>query len=255
MWTVKNLFELKNAQRVLIEGNVMENNWLDAQIGFAIVFGSADTSYPWCVVQDVTMQYNHIHNSAGGFNLFDHYGNALTMRRVAVRHNLLTNIGAPGLGQNGRMFQLQGRVDDLAIENNTGFAPQVYITFGDKAGPMSRFSFRNNIGGEALYPVHGGLGNGAQAIAVYTTAGSRFERNVIVTRMPPRVLPPNNTYVPARTAIGFTEGSTGPTGYRLSRESAYYASGTGASKPGVDIDELLKRLADVAGSTPAARIR
>ena len=37
-WSVKNLFELKNAQRVLIDGNIFENCWVDAQTGFAIVF-------------------------------------------------------------------------------------------------------------------------------------------------------------------------------------------------------------------------
>ena len=37
-WTIKNLFELKNAQRVLIDQNIFENNWADAQNGFAILF-------------------------------------------------------------------------------------------------------------------------------------------------------------------------------------------------------------------------
>ena len=255
VWTVKNLFELKNAQRVLVEGNVMENNWADAQVGFAVVLGSADTGYPWCIVQDVLFRYNHIHNSAGGFNLFEHYGNAVSMRRVAVRHNLLTSIGVGGLGMNGRMFQLQGRIDDLAIENNTGFAPKVYITFGDGRAPMARFSFRNNIGGDAEYPVHGAQGNGAQAIAVYTTAGSRFERNIIVTRQPPRVLPPNNTYPPARDVIGFNDGGVGLTAWRLSRESHFWASGSGASTPGADIDGLVQRLADVVGPVDASAAR
>ena len=36
-WTVKNLLELKNAQRVTISGNQFENNWLDAQVGFAVL--------------------------------------------------------------------------------------------------------------------------------------------------------------------------------------------------------------------------
>ncbi len=257
VWTVKNLFELKNAQRVLVESNVMENNWVDAQVGFAFVLGSADTGYPWCIVQDVTIRYNLINNSAGGFNLFERYGNAQSMHRVAIKHNLLTNIGVAGLGANGRMFQLQGRIDDLAIENNTGFAPQIYITFGDGKQPMARFSFRNNIGGDAMYPVHGGQGNGSQALALYTTAGSRFERNIIVTRVPPRVLPPNNSYVPARTAVGLNDGAVGIAAWRLLRDSQFFASGTGASAPGVDIDGLEKRLADVAGAayTPAARRR
>ncbi|HJU74643.1 MAG TPA: right-handed parallel beta-helix repeat-containing protein [Gemmatimonadaceae bacterium] len=257
LWTVKNLFELKNAQRVLVEGNILENNWADGQIGHAVVLGSADTGYPWCIVQDVTFRYNHIHNSAGGFNLFDHYGNALPMRRVAVKHNLLTNIGASGLGQNGRMFQLAGRIDDLAIENNTGFSPQIYVTFGDEVGPMARFTFRNNIGGDAEYPLHGGRANGAQAIALYTTAGSRFERNVIITRVPPHYLPPSNTYIPSRAAVGFDDNAGGLASWRLARDSRYRGAGTGASTPGANIDELVRRLAGVGGSNyqPAARPR
>src|SRR4029434_11015360 len=37
-WTVKNLIELKNAQRVVIDGNVVEYCWEAAQSGYAIVF-------------------------------------------------------------------------------------------------------------------------------------------------------------------------------------------------------------------------
>ena len=37
-WQVKNAFELKNARRVLVEGNVFEHVWAGAQTGYAIVF-------------------------------------------------------------------------------------------------------------------------------------------------------------------------------------------------------------------------
>lgn len=40
-WTVKNLLELKNARRVQIEGNVLENSWIESQGGTAILF------HPW----------------------------------------------------------------------------------------------------------------------------------------------------------------------------------------------------------------
>src|SRR5438105_1675112 len=38
VWMVKNLFELKRAERVVVDGNVFENCWLDGQEGFAIMF-------------------------------------------------------------------------------------------------------------------------------------------------------------------------------------------------------------------------
>ena len=38
LWSVKNLFELKNARNVLISGNIFENHWQESQPGYAIVF-------------------------------------------------------------------------------------------------------------------------------------------------------------------------------------------------------------------------
>ena len=51
-WTVKNLFELKNARRVLVEGNLFEHNWAHAQSGFAVLFTprNQDGRAPWSVV-------------------------------------------------------------------------------------------------------------------------------------------------------------------------------------------------------------
>jgi hypothetical protein len=71
-WTVKNLFELKNARRVLIENNLFENNWADAQSGMAIVIKSSQDSCGTCTWQgttDVTFRYNMVKNSPRGFNL------------------------------------------------------------------------------------------------------------------------------------------------------------------------------------------
>ena len=42
-WSVKNLFELKNARRVLVDGNLFEYNWPHAQNGFAILFTPSES--------------------------------------------------------------------------------------------------------------------------------------------------------------------------------------------------------------------
>ncbi|MGH9940157.1 MAG: hypothetical protein ACREAM_28280, partial [Blastocatellia bacterium] len=59
-WTIKNLFELKNAQRALVDSNIFEYNWADGQSGAAIVFTPRNQSggSPWSVVQDVTFTNN-----------------------------------------------------------------------------------------------------------------------------------------------------------------------------------------------------
>ncbi|HYU06418.1 MAG TPA: hypothetical protein VEM77_04485, partial [Thermoplasmata archaeon] len=55
-WSVKNLFELKNARRVVIEGNVFENDWTDAQTATAILFTvrNQDGTAPWSQIDHVT---------------------------------------------------------------------------------------------------------------------------------------------------------------------------------------------------------
>jgi hypothetical protein len=53
-------FELKNAQRLLIDQTVFENNWADTQNGFAILFTPVGENgvAPWATVQDVTFTNN-----------------------------------------------------------------------------------------------------------------------------------------------------------------------------------------------------
>src|SRR5207245_9805099 len=71
---VKNLFELKNAQRVLFEGTFLENSWGGfSQAGYGIVLtpkNRGGPNYPYqcpiCQVTDVTIRYSTISHVAGG---------------------------------------------------------------------------------------------------------------------------------------------------------------------------------------------
>src|SRR5947209_1533688 len=66
---VKNHIEFKNAQRVTIDNNTFENNWVGAdQRGFAFVF-QVRTEYgnvPWATVSNITITNNRIVHSAAG---------------------------------------------------------------------------------------------------------------------------------------------------------------------------------------------
>ncbi len=70
-WSVKNLFEIKAAERILVEDCVLENNWANAQIGWALMFTprNQDGGMPWAVMRDVTFRNNKIINSDRGINL------------------------------------------------------------------------------------------------------------------------------------------------------------------------------------------
>ncbi|HEY7568854.1 MAG TPA: ricin-type beta-trefoil lectin domain protein [Gemmatimonadaceae bacterium] len=243
LWTVKNLFELKNAQRVLFEANILENNWVDGQVGFAIVLGSFDTTYPWCIVQDVTVRYNHIDNSAGAFNLVEHYGNALSMRRVALHHNLMTNIGASGLGTNGRMFQLLDGLDDIWIEHNTGFVPTTYITLSSFTKYKNRFTFRNNIGGGSRYNLHSAEAMGAGALAKHLSNPYVFAGNVFVGSS--LLMPLGNSYTPTALSLGFVNPVPIGGQWSLSLASLFLKVGIGGATPGVNWTQLVAMTANV----------
>ena len=66
---VKNHFELKNGQRVLFEGNVLDNVWeAFSQSGFPILLtpkNQAPNLCPLCRVTDVTIRYNKVSHVAG----------------------------------------------------------------------------------------------------------------------------------------------------------------------------------------------
>lgn len=65
-WLVKNLLELKNAQRVTSTHNTFSYSWADGQGGYALVFTvrNQDGHCPWCIVANVTSDHDHISHAA-----------------------------------------------------------------------------------------------------------------------------------------------------------------------------------------------
>ncbi|TMI84973.1 MAG: hypothetical protein E6H04_00345, partial [Bacillati bacterium ANGP1] len=97
-WLVKNLFELKNARRVLVDGNVFEDNWPGGQDGFAVLFTPRNQSggCPWCTVEDVTFTHNIVRHTTQGILIHgtdDNYPSGQT-QRVLIQNNLFYDIGA-----------------------------------------------------------------------------------------------------------------------------------------------------------------
>ena len=95
-WTVKNLFELKNARRVTVRRNVMQYNWGGAQAGFAIVLTPRNSSgqTPWVVIEDVEFSGNVVTHSGSGFNLLgrDNNNPSGLLARVLIKDNLVYDI-------------------------------------------------------------------------------------------------------------------------------------------------------------------
>ena len=93
-WTIKNLIELKNAQRVTINGNLIENNWAAAQQGFAVVLTprNQDNTAPWSVVQQVQFTNNIVRHVASVFNILGNDTSTTVADHAIDRSNLFVDI-------------------------------------------------------------------------------------------------------------------------------------------------------------------
>jgi hypothetical protein len=238
VWLVKNHLQLKAGVRVLIEGNVIEENWADGQIGFAVQFNTVnqDGAQPWAHTGDVTFRNNIIRNSAMGISLTARHFQytAVPTARVVISNNLLDRIGY-GSYPGGRLFQVLG-VPDLTIENNTGLTTHLGIIFDE--GQNVRFRMENNIfglmqpnDGSWEYAVFSSQGFGQAAIDAFAPGG--VLRNNVIPSGGSRL--PVGNFTPTLAEVGFV---TWPSNLRLQAGSTYTTRGPNSTAVGVDFAVL-----------------
>jgi hypothetical protein len=226
-WGVKNIFEIKSGQRMLIEGNIFENCWPSEanvaggpQSGFAIVLSTRDEngSMPWCVVQDLNFRNNIFRNSNAGVSFYGSEGKG--EHRILFYNNLFDNIGG-SWGNNdktGRLFQATS-IDDLCFDHNTMLHTANNILFA--YGTVNGISMKNNIS-----QWHDGF----QGVN-YST----WDKNVFIAGKTTGFT--NTNYFPANMAlVKFANYAAGD--YHLAADSPYKNSGTDGKDIGCDINVL-----------------
>jgi hypothetical protein len=150
VWSVKNSFEIKSGVRVLVEGNVFENNWFDAQTGFAWVLKGDPGA--GALTSDIVMRYNRVVNSLSGAALADAPNGGSPMVRVYVGHNVFERMGeASTSAAPGRMWQLTGALTDLTVERNTSEGGMWNTLVVEGSGKV-RFAVLGNVTDRAAYP-------------------------------------------------------------------------------------------------------
>ena len=235
-WSVKNLFELKNAQRVLIDGNVFENCWMDAQTGFVIVFTprNQDGTAPWSAVRDITFTNNIARHAAAGIQFLgrDNIFPSQQLQRIKVKNNLFYDIGGSQWGGNGRLFQIIDATADVRIDHNTAFHTSNIIT-ADGA-PHTGFVYTNNIAQNNEYGVIGsGHGIGNDSLSYYFP-GCQFVKNVIIAG--PSSIYPAGNFFPQLAEVGFVD--IAAANYRLLSSSPYKNAGTDGLDIGANQDSI-----------------
>jgi hypothetical protein len=228
---------------VRIAGNVFEQNWADAQNGFAILFTvrNQDGRAPWSVVEDVTFESNLVRRSAAGINILGTDDNAPSGRtaRLAIRNNLFEDVGdragarAAGSSRSCRHPPTSRSSTTRAI--HTG----AILTFEGPASPG--FVFRDNIV----------LHNGSGLVGTAVAPGSRCARLLPGRPVPaqrdrrrqPGLVSRGQPLPELLEAVGFADPQNGD--YRLKAGSAFRRAGSDGRDVGVDVDALERALGGI----------
>jgi len=236
-WTVKNIFELKNARRVRVDGNLLEHSWVQAQIGFAVLLTvrNQDGRAPWAVVEDVTFVNNVIRGATSGVNIHgrDNTHPSQPTRRIVIRNNLFVDIGGPRWGGEGRLFQIVDGTSSIVIDHNTAIHIGNIITA--EGPPHHGFVFTDNIVAHNTYGIAGtGVGTGTQALDALFP-GAIVRRNVIVGGSSAEY-PRDNFFVRSWEQVKFEDLSQGRV--RLTASSPFRRAGLDGTDVGVDDNAL-----------------
>lgn len=247
---VKNLLEVKNGQRMLIQGNIFQNVWADGQVGFAVLITPKDQAgtNPWTLTQDITFSNNILNNVGSGINMCGKSCTAPVTQwnsRVLIQNNVF-NVTALN-GSTGAMFQIIAGSYDITINHNTGFLNTGSIKgllgsidpANDPSNPnpkVNGFTFTNNLVTSGTYGWKGsGMAEGAATLNAFFTNWT-FTNNAIIGDSNPSYYPANNFFPATIDAVGFVNYAGGD--YTLAPTSPYKNAGTDGLDLGANINAV-----------------
>jgi hypothetical protein len=277
---VKNHLELKNAVRVLVEANLMENSWGGfSQTGNGILLTPKNQHTihgtnvcPLCQVTDVTIRYVRISHAGGGIQMATAIsGNgtggapALAGTRWSIHDVVLDDLSSKYVG-GGSAFEIlngwpKNPLNTVTINHVTAFPdPNSHLMIMGNyvpTAPMYGLVFTNNLVITGRYPVWNAGGgptscafNDVPIISItkcFTTV--TFSNNALVATpaaFPPSTWPANNLFPPTINEVAFMNYSNGNGGnYELHSSSPYKNKATDGKDLGADIVGLNAALANV----------
>jgi Right handed beta helix region len=217
----KNHFELKNAQRVLVQNNTFTNNMVGAdQVGCTILLAVRDEGgqVPWATVSHITVQNNVFRHVAGGIFLMGHDGDGGgTAQDLTIRNNLFVDLGV--MGGDGRWLEIVSGVQKAAIDHNTAFPTGWLVVFA--GSPSHQVNLTNNIVTAGAGIAGDGGNRGEVSMRTFDPDGS-FDHNLVIQPDPSHYAGAHfhhNQFAPSIAAVGFTNPAAG--NYRLAANSPY----------------------------------
>jgi hypothetical protein len=239
-WLVKNLLELKNAERVRIEGNLIENIWAAGQFGYALVLTprNQDGGAPWVRVRDVVIANNVIRHAAGGVQItgYDYPNVSQQTQRVSVQNNLFDDIDNTKWGGSARVFVLGDGVASLTIDRNTIIHKNTAIVFAYGSRTFQNFVYTNNIAEHREYGITGDNGQPGQYSIDMYFPGSTVSYNVLAGGISSRYPATNSFPTTQEWFASFANFASGD--YRVLSTSPFYRVGAGGSVPGANLSSI-----------------
>lgn len=239
-YVVKNQLEFKAALRVLVTGNIFENNPAKSQNGLAILItprtvpGNSVSSG----TSDITITNNRLINVSSGFNLSGHDTNATSQltERVLIRNNVIGITGLNAAGARGFVFTNGGK--DFTIDHNTIINTATTSDLGVADTASSKVAglvFTNNLSTQTTYGFFGsGAGEGSAALNA-DFANWAFSRNVLVAA-PAASYPTGNFFPSTLAAVHFVNYAGGD--YTLNADSPYKSAATDGTDIGANMSTV-----------------
>jgi regulation of enolase protein 1 (concanavalin A-like superfamily) len=241
-WTVKNLLEFKNAQRVAVTGNLLEHSWTAAQDGTAVLLTprNQEGGAPWSVVRDITISGNLIRRAAGSIRILGEDYNAPSQRTTNIR--IVNNVFEvdTSYGGSGRFLVMTSEPRNITVDHNTIFNTGT-IVFVDSP-PISGFVYTNNLSRHNAYGIDGQATASGTATLDRFYPGWVFLANVLAGGTASWYPPGNFFPTVAQFDASFVNKAAGD--YRLVSGSAFRNAGTDGKDIGADMGVV----ADVAGT-------
>jgi len=238
--SIKGSFELKNARRVIVDGNVIEST-TPRVTAIALTVRNQGGKAPWSTLEDIQISNNISRRSSGAVNLLgkDNLFPSAEAKNIKIINNLFLDVQVPG--ESSYFMQISGG-ESVTVAHNT--IQQLGNILSIYTQPVKNFVFRDNIVQYNLYgivcyaPAQGCGFPSCSCFAGVTMRGNIIADNAnqSASNQLDTNFPPGNFFVRSYDQIGFVDLAGGD--WRLKSTSKIRGRATDKKDPGIDFAEF-----------------
>lgn len=264
-WQIKNLFEIKAAQNVLVSGNIFQYAWKGNSTGYGCWLKSVnqDGTGSYLQSKNLTVEKNIWRHCDGALEVHGHevgtagFGEPGPLTNLTYRHNLIYDSQVTPWGEGSEVYamNLSNNVANMVIQHNT----VVHLTNGTggglmtldpppTSGLMTGFSFVDNMCRRETFGTKAsGFASGLASLNAVTSGGYTYSTNAIADSSS-GVDGASNFYEVASLwqaeFVTYVADGTGAD-FHLKPTSTYHHAASDGTDVGADIDAITTATASV----------